>query len=206
MYVYSHGGFALVTGCGGVHEYRSRARAAAVEGPRHSAAPALQGYLATSRTGRGATRGVNTQGTPTQSQMSPIIIVCENDIPKSRARRSRSRSAAFPAASAKVALCVQWAARCREARGRAEQKRERKQRGCTRPSHYTPPYSGLHGGMWSRRGGTEVTRTPQPLEVRGIPLHFPYRGTSLPPLQGGVPREQKMLKGHLTRVIYHHTY
>ena len=40
------------------------------------------------------------------------------------------------------------------------------------------------------------------LAVEALSLMIDTRGTSL----GGVPREQKMLKGHLPRVIHHQVY
>ena len=43
---------------------------------------------------------------------------------------------------------------------------------------------------------------PRRLTAILSPAHIRTRGTSL----GGVPREQKMLKGHLPRVIYHQVY
>jgi len=46
-------------------------------------------------------------------------------------------------------------------------------------------------------------RAAIPLGTRGSHVEGPHSpGTSL----GGVPREQKMLKGHLPRVIYHQVY
>ena len=56
-----------------------------------------------------------------------------------------------PTASKKDKLYVLWGAWCREGRERGE--REREKRGFTFPSRYTPPYSGLYRGMWSRTGG-----------------------------------------------------
>ena len=49
---------------------------------------------------------------------------------------------------------------------------------------------------------TPETRAAIPLGTRGSREGPHTRGTSL----GGVPREQKMLKGYLLRVVYHQVY
>jgi len=46
-------------------------------------------------------------------------------------------------------------------------------------------------------------RAAIPLGIRGSRVEGPHtRGISL----GGVPREQRVLKGHLPRIIYHQVY
>ena len=52
------------------------------------------------------------------------------------------------------------------------------------------------------------SKTPQGLNVPQIRQSGPYSGLDfkVKVVVGGVPLEQKMLKGHLHRVIYHQVY
>ena len=44
------------------------------------------------------------------------------------------------------------------------------------------------------------------IDLSGLAVDFETEGVEVYSSLGGVPREQKMLKGHLPRVIYHQVY
>ena len=80
-------------------------------------------------------------------------------------------------------------------------------------------YSGFMQGVWIRSGGYVAPKRSRVSGVGSLVSGIRFRAEGcrvyVAPRQrahpvvdspGGVPREQKMLKGHLPRVIYHQVY